>query len=397
VKKIYAIGIALAVALCCIIAVDGLVKNRLRSRVEQSTYFNMDSRNSCDNIMDDIITENSIVVLGSSELSASDDLAYPPVLFNYGHSDFNMVLVGRGYMQSLQHAIDVGAFQNNIKNGKIVLIVSPQWFTASHISSEVFASRFDESMFVEFLRNDDISKKTKEAISNRINSLLESDPAELKRVRKYEDIYLYHNLNPVLWAEMSTYNLFREAKRRFELMRDTNKLNNPINYEKYVHVEEIDFFSLLKQAEEIGKEQCTNNEYGVYDDYFTKYIQEDYDSLKDLAVGASYATSIEYDDFRLFLDVCKETEIDPLIVNIPVNGRWYDYTGFPLSDREQYYQNIRNICEEYDVEIADFSDKEYEMYFLKDIMHLGWKGWVYLDEAVYRFYKGENAKARIER
>ena len=37
--------------------------------------------------------------------------------------------------------------------------------------------------------------------------------------------------------------------------------------------------------------------------------------------------------------------------------------------------------------MADFSNKEYEEYFLKDIMHLGWKGWVYLDDKVYQFYK----------
>lgn len=87
------------------------------------------------------------------------------------------------------------------------------------------------------------------------------------------------------------------------------------------------------------------------------------------------------------MDVCRETDITPLIVSIPVNGRWYDWTGFPKEDREGYYKNIREICQEYQVELADFSDKEYEPYFLKDIMHLGWKGWVYLDEAVYEFYK----------
>jgi len=38
------------------------------------------------------------------------------------------------------------------------------------------------------------------------------------------------------------------------------------------------------------------------------------------------------------------------------------------------------------VKTADFSDKEYEKYFLKDIMHMGWKGWVYFDEAVFNFY-----------
>ncbi|PEC93295.1 hypothetical protein CON17_30125, partial [Bacillus thuringiensis] len=29
---------------------------------------------------------------------------------------------------------------------------------------------------------------------------------------------------------------------------------------------------------------------------------------------------------------------------------------------------------------------EYDKYFLKDTIHLGWKGWIYFDEAVQKFY-----------
>lgn len=117
------------------------------------------------------------------------------------------------------------------------------------------------------------------------------------------------------------------------------------------------------------------------------YVRAAEEERRGSDTGGSYQVSPEYEDLRLFLDVCKETGTEPLIVSIPVNGRWYDWTGFPKEDREAYYENIRKICEEYQVEMADFSDKEYEEYFLKDIMHLGWKGWVYLDEAVYEFWK----------
>ena len=112
-------------------------------------------------------------------------------------------------------------------------------------------------------------------------------------------------------------------------------------------------------------------------------------SLKGSYSDASYVESPEYDDFRLFLDVCKELNIEPLIISAPVNGRWYDYAEFSKADRNTYYQNIRDICREYNVKLADFSQKEYEIYFLRDIMHLGWKGWVYLDRAVYEFYNNQ--------
>lgn len=106
-------------------------------------------------------------------------------------------------------------------------------------------------------------------------------------------------------------------------------------------------------------------------------------SLKGSYSGASYVESPEYDDFRLFLDVCKELNIEPLIISAPVNGRWYDYAEFSKADRNTYYQNIRDICREYNVKLADFSQKEYEIYFLRDIMHLGWKGWLYHCQVQY--------------
>ena len=99
--------------------------------------------------------------------------------------------------------------------------------------------------------------------------------------------------------------------------------------------------------------------------------------------------SPEYDDLRLFLQVAKELGIEIMLVSVPVNGYWYDYTGFPQEDRKQYYQNIRNIAEQNGVRLVDYSDREYEPYFLRDIMHLGWKGWAYLDEQIYQFYQAD--------
>ena len=101
----------------------------------------------------------------------------------------------------------------------------------------------------------------------------------------------------------------------------------------------------------------------------------------------SYSNSKEYDDLKLFLSLCNELDLDVMLINIPVNGYWYDYTGFPKTEREQYYDNIWDIAYEYDENVLDLAVHEYTPYFLKDIMHLGWKGWVYVDEELYNFYK----------
>lgn len=392
-KKIYAFIVAFIMFGISIILLDSVDKYILAKNQLNTIYNNVDERNSCGYMMKQILAENAIPVFGSSELSAADEVAYPPVLFQNGNSDFNMVLIGRGNMQSLHHAINVGALSDSISEKRAVLILSPQWFTEAHLSSEAYSSRFSERMYAGLLKNRKISKTLKTDITNRVKSLLVEDAQQLERIGKYEEVYLNYSLNPLSYIEMNVYDVFMDYKQRFLYCKNlteiaANNTENQSNSSKCI-AENIDFDELLYKAEQAGRNACTNNELYIYDEYFDTYIKDGLETYKDSSVGGNYSFSPEYDDLRIFLDVCKETGIEPLVVSIPVNGRWYDWTGFSREDRETYYENVRSICSEYQVEMADFSDKEYEEYFLKDIMHLGWKGWTYLDEKVYQFYKNE--------
>ena len=88
-----------------------------------------------------------------------------------------------------------------------------------------------------------------------------------------------------------------------------------------------------------------------------------------------------------FLKVCQQLEIEPLIVIVPVNGYYYDFTGFPKEARQNYYEKVRTLAESYGARIADFSDQEYTKYFFEDRVHLVKKGWVMVDESLYNYYK----------
>lgn len=379
---------AIAFALFSITCAGGWqhVRRAVHEKKEALVYHNTDTRNSCKTALGWALEENGIPVFGSSELSAADDVGYPPALFKNGNSDFNMVLMGRGYMQSLHHAVVLGGMADEIPGRKAVLILSPQWFTASHLSSEVYASRFSERMFSRFLRSPEISYDLKEKVTNRMKTLLEADPGQLARLETYEKAYLKRSLNPISQMEARLYDAFMDCRQMYLLWREARSLKNPEGANPAA-AEGIDFRELMERAVEAGDEACTNNDFYIYDEYYDKYVRDGEGQAEGSNADASYMSSPEYGDLRIFLEVCGETGVEPLVVSVPVNGRWYDWTGFPREDREGYYENIRKLCQEYQAELADFSDKEYEAYFLKDIMHLGWKGWVYLDEAVYRFYK----------
>ena len=387
-KKRLLILVPFVLAAMIVLCEDLLARAVIHRNAHKAIYYNVDHRNYCAPLLHDIITAETIVVLGSSELHASLSPAYPATLYNHGYADYNMVPIGRAKMQSLQHAIDVGALDKNIPDAKIVLIVSPQWFTKDHLDPDTFAVCFEEMRYEAFLQNPDIPKDLKERVSSRIRSLLVTDPEAFAVVEEYETLYLGEGSHPALRVQALLHDTVRDIRDRYRLARLMLALTDDTDYSHKVIASDIDFAALLEESEALGAEAASHNDFGMDDAYFDTHFAADLASYRGISSGESYTDSAEYDDFRLFLEVCRACEISPLIISIPVNGYWYDYTGFPISDRQQYYQNIRDICAEYGVACADFTDKEYEKYFFSDAMHLGWKGWVYVDEAMYRYHCG---------
>ena len=119
-KRVIIAAVAMVLGILFLIGADMYSENQLSDLVDEKgsmlAYANSPVRNSDDALMDRVIDDKSVVVLGSSELGSEFGDGYPPTLFNHGNSDFNMVLYGQGYMQSLAHTLSVGALKNNIKN-----------------------------------------------------------------------------------------------------------------------------------------------------------------------------------------------------------------------------------------------------------------------------------------
>lgn len=355
------------------------VKNALAKRY----YYNSDRRNSCIDVMAELLKDDTIAVMGSSELSAADENAYPRSLYNDGNSDFNMILMGRGYTQSLHHAIDVAALGNFIPSHKVVLILSPQWFTEEGIGETEFASRFLERSFSTAIKNPGLSYEIKRRICDRVEQLLRnSDPEQYKRVLMYDRVYVERKVAPVDSLYLFFWDLLMENKNKSMLVEEVEELEEIPHTKEQVKAGAVDYGELMEKAVLQGEKECTNNVFYIYDDYFMKYVMPQLST----SGGGSFSNSVEYSDLELFLDVCGELDIKPLIVSMPVNGLWYDWINFPAGEREIYYQKVRDLCQSKDVQMLDFSQKDYEPYFLKDVMHCGWKGWVYLDEGIYRYH-----------
>lgn len=75
-----------------------------------------------------------------------------------------------------------------------------------------------------------------------------------------------------------------------------------------------------------------------------------------------YQTGPEYDDLECFLKVCQQLEIEPLIVIVPVNGYYYDFTGFPKEARQNYYEKFAHWRNHTGQGLQTFGSGVYEVF-----------------------------------
>lgn len=330
------------------------------------------------------LNEESIPVFGSSEFQHGTDSPYHPASV-FAETSFNPMLIGAGYYQSLSHAITLASIEPAMTQRKAVLLISPQWFRKTGVVDQAFASRFSETLYQGMLENEKLSEETRNYICERTHQLLQVDTKTLDRVLQYENITLNNEESAAGFFDM-IWSCFLVEKENFTLtaltIRDGIHAGEGVVQTDY----EPDWEALLAQAEEEGEQENQNQFYMDPDQYA---LLEPYLSKKEgINAGAvnSYQKSPEYDDLRCFLTVCQELDIEPMLVILPVNGFYYDFTGFPQEARDKYYEKVRSIAEEFGAQVADFSDQEYTKYFFEDRVHLGKKGWVLVNESIYGFY-----------
>ena len=333
------------------------------------------------------LDENSLVVFGSSEFQHGKDLpCHPNQLFR--DTDLNTMLIGAGYYQSLSHAITLASIGDEIENKKAVLLLSPQWFRKTGVVDKAFASRFSETHYLGMLENPNLSQETREAIMERTETLLQADPAALDRVKSYNKRAYGENLNFFQNLYFQVYERFLAEKDMAGIVNQAHLAGLAYQPDQTLSSSEPDWKSLEQEANAYGDVHQQNEFYmdeASYEEIIPR-MPEKKGADADAITG--YGNSPEYDDLRIFLSVCRDLSITPMIVILPVNGYWYDFTEFPQEARQNYYQNIRELAAEFDgTVVADLSGEEHTKYFFEDSVHLAQKGWLTVDKALYQFAK----------
>jgi D-alanine transfer protein len=331
-------------------------------------------------------------IYGSSELARLDRF-HPANYFKETGEGFTPFLVGRGGTESLIHFLNFSEHTDQLKGKKIVFVLSPQWFQPNGTDESHFAPNYSSLQGYDFAFNNKINPTVKKMAIKRLLTFspIKNDPML--------SIMFQAEITNDPWTKRGAAIVrpFACAYRDLMVKKDlyyTLAGGSTRNREINPQVKNMSWEQLAAQAEQVGKRKSTNNPFYVSDYQYNK-IKKMVPSLKDKKGKASYGKSPEYDDFQLVLDLLKESGAQPLFISVPVNGNWYDYTGFPKNGRTSYYERIKKQIESEGFQIADFSDHEYDPYFMKDTIHIGWKGWVYTDKAIKEFYEGKKISTKL--
>lgn len=382
-KRLMALVVAALLFVASVVGVTLLLKANTPT-TSYVDYIPVSGTTVTEDLLGPNINPSTMVVMGSSELIPSycmNAFTCPKNLYYNTGYNFNTMLIGAGYHQSLWHAVVAGAIGNDIVedgNGKLVFIISEDWFSGTYNSARL-ASYLSDELVEECMSNPNLSDETKDELRTRLNEELGSS----------NEVQLELATDPVSTTLASLKSILAQpqiAYTNWALLRPHASDESSDNSSSTLDYRSIDWGSIILNATQVAADSSTSNIYGFSDLNWNKYFTNS--SLANSETKLKRNNTSEYEDFALMLKICNELGIQTMVVMTPENGLWRDYTAYPVSERQNFYESIRAICSDNSVALADFSDYEYDKYFLCDTAHPSAKGWACIDQVIAAFQAG---------
>lgn len=389
-NKLKSFVLALIIIIALIFCINIYCQSYIKSNISSSFRLYNDIKNESTFIQkNEANSKNLLMLYGSSELGTTNIPSNPMKYFPKKGDDFNVSPIGKGYMQDLAHVIKFAA-NPALKGKKVAFIVSMQWFLYKDgVPTDDFQMNFSEVQFYEAMKNPLISEDIKNQICKRVYSLV-SNNTFYSDVSVYAKLYNSNNfiqklefaiLKPYFDIRCSLLE-FSNTIKSYRLIQKY-KINTNLNTHKLSEIDEKKSFA---DAEKLGSTLANNNSFYMLNSYYDSFIKNNLSKIKNVNKNVKLTDSKEYEDLETLLKVCKAQGIKPLFILMPVNAKYYDFNGINRSTRTAYFNKTKNLISSYGFDVAEFQNHEYEKYLMEDGMHLGWKGWLYVDKEIDEYY-----------
>ncbi|SUK16829.1 poly D-alanine transfer protein DltD [Staphylococcus agnetis] len=314
--------------------------------------------------------KNFYPVYGSSELRKDDP--YQPVILLKGKKP-DLFYVGTGGQTDLLQAIALGAQYDQLKNKKMTIIISPQWFTRKGMLENNYLGRVSKVQINRYFDNPNIPNHLKQRLAQRLLHFKTNKHDDfLKQVAKTGEVK-GHYLNPFYANHLEKMEIL---KSYIPMSVETDKLTKLLDKSK---PNTKSYAQLDKEAEKYGKSRSSTNPYRIKDEYW-KLIKQNKRPIN--RQHEFHMNSPEFKDLALLVDLMKAGNADVQYVVLPVNGKWYDSIHVDRERRQKVDEKIVKTISSHGGNVYDMTDQDYKPYVMSDAVHIGWRGLVELTEKI---------------
>jgi D-alanine transfer protein len=333
---------------------------------------------------------------GSSEIDRLSTL-HARELFADGPTGFSVLAVAGGGTPIFETLQSIGALAREYRGRKVVLSLSPPMFLlpTGDMLLRRHLGNFSPIQALRTVMSPELSVGFRRQVAQRLvqypealnrNTVLDAITHVVSSDRPAMRV-VYYMVWPLGWIQQRVLSeqdkiLVLGHVLRTPLPEASRRVPNPDG--------RLDYAALLTQATELQKSRSTSNSWGVNDTWWgfhADWVPDQENTTSDSEFLQQLAVSETWTDLEQYLQLVKELDLDALLISMPFDGRFMDYTGVSAGARAQYYARVRETAARYGVRTLLFDDKERHPFFFDDLWsHFGPVGWVYFDQAIDAFY-----------
>lgn len=346
--------------------------------------------------LDRRMSDNTIYLLGSSELSEGGD-AIPYTFIPRHYKNIRVQGFGHAGNQCFSIFSQLLANTSRLDSAKIVFIISPGWFESKPskgTSSEIFLEYNSEIFLKRILHNhneeDQVFKAYAEKRISELYGEFNSPNLPLKLLN-FEHNYSKSILHKAVYGLPMICDHYLIAEKK-KLTNDHSEHKDP-DYSNLKTITKtadpvlINWDSLFSYSKSETLKKVTNNSLGIENAYYSEYIGNKRGKIEPVKESLNR----ELEDFKMLVQLANAKHINASFIISPLNP-------FYFQNQKEIQPTMKIIENEITkngfsyLNLLESDTAKYEKAILHDVMHMSDYGWYKVDKYIIDTYKLNSGK-----
>lgn len=317
--------------------------------------------------------DNRLTIMGSSEIQYA---AYAPYYFLPDSAGIPTTAFGHAHHQNLSIACELLAAGKELEGANICVFLSPGWFESDGTNIEAFLEFVRPNFLRRIIHDNSIPEQEKMRIARYVYqhfAYINNPSAELIFFR---GMYLRKLLGgyPKSLVKPSLKNI---KKINYEPLPAYDLSNVRVN-------DSMDIEAIKKRLDAEFLSTCTNNTMYIDSSYYSTYLMRDGHYRPGIIKKTSKREELE--DFFMVVDILKRHNCKATFVFQPLNPFHYKGLDHLNETRKEITEKLK-ACGFPLLDLYVTKPEDYNVLFLKDIMHPGDRGWMEINEFLIENYR----------